>query len=51
MGLIGILCIFLPKWYMGELLDLGDSFALLAMIYYLFFNINSMTYYSMTTMN
>lgn len=36
---------------MGEKLDLGDSFALLAMIYYLFFSVNSMTYYAMNTMN
>ena len=36
---------------MGEELDLGDSFALLAMIYYLFFSVNSLTYYSMTTIN
>lgn len=50
-GLIGILAIFLPKWYMGEEIKLGDSFALLAMIYYLFFSVNSLTYYSMNTMN
>ncbi len=30
---------------------MGDSFTVLAMIYYLFFNVNSMTYYSLTTMN
>lgn len=50
-GLIGILAIFLPKWYMGEKIELGDSFALLAMIYYLFFSVNSLTYYSMNTIN
>ena len=50
-GLIGVLCIFLPKWFMGEELLLGDSFTLLAMIYYLFFNVNSLTYYSMSTYN
>lgn len=49
--MIGILAIFLPKWFMGEKIDLGDSFALLAMIYYLFFSVNSLTYYSMNTMN
>ena len=49
-GLVGVLIIFLPKWYMGEKLDLGDSFALLAMIYYLFFSVNGLTYYAMTTM-
>ena len=36
---------------MGEELLLGDSFTLLAMIYYLFFNVNSLTYYSMSTLN
>ena len=36
---------------MGEEIKLGDSFALLAMIYYLFFSVNSLTYYSMNTMN
>ena len=30
---------------------LGDSFTLLALIYYLFFNVNSLTYYSMSTLN
>ena len=50
-GLIGILCIFLPKWHMGEEIKLGDSFALVAMIYYLFFSVNSLTYYSMNTIN
>mgnify|MGYP001626686794 CR=1 FL=1 len=49
-GLLAILAIFLPKWYMGEKLDLGDSFALVAMIYYLFFSVNGLTYYSMQTM-
>ena len=36
---------------MGEEIKLGDSFALMAMIYYLFFSVNSITYYSMQTMN
>lgn len=49
MGLIGALCIFLPMWFRGEQLKVGDSFTILAMLYYLFFNINSMTYYCMTT--
>ena len=34
---------------MGEKLDLGQSFALLALIYFLFFSVNSMTYYAMST--
>ena len=48
-GLLAVLAIFLPKWYLGEQLELGDSFALVAMIYYLFFSVNGLTYYSMTT--
>lgn len=50
-GLLAILGIFLPKWFMGEKLDIGDGFTLLAMLYYLFFSVNSMTYYSMNTIN
>ena len=34
---------------MGEKLDLGQSFALLALIYFLFFSVNAMTYYAMST--
>ena len=49
MGLVGILCIFVPKWSLGEKMSLGDSFMLLTMLYYLFFNVNSLTYTSMTT--
>lgn len=36
---------------MGEQMSLGDSFALLAMVYYLFFSVNSLSYYSFNTMN
>ena len=50
-GLIGVLIILLSKWYNGELLNLGDSFTLVALIYYLFFSVNSMTYYTMNTIN
>lgn len=49
-GLIGILCIFLPKWFMSEELVLSDSFTLLAMVYYLFFCVNSLTHQSISTM-
>ena len=50
-GLIGVLCIFLPKWFMSEELSLSDSFTLLAMVYYLFFCVNSLTYSSISTMS
>ena len=49
--MIGVLCVFLPKWFMGEELDLGDSFTVLAIIYYLFFSVNSLAYYALTTLN
>jgi len=50
-GLLAILAIFVAKWFLGEKLDVGDGFTLLAMIYYLFFSVNSMTYYTMNTLN
>ena len=36
---------------MGDELLLADSFTLLALIFYLFFNINSLTYQAMSTMS
>ena len=33
------------------MLSLADSFTVLAMIYYLFFSVNSLTYYALTTIN
>ena len=30
---------------------MGDSFSILAMLYYLFFNVNSLSYYSLSTIN
>ena len=50
-GMIGILCIFLPQWFLGQELNMGDSFTLLAIIYYLFFSVNSLAFYAMTTVN
>lgn len=50
MGLVGILCIFLPKWFAGEDLHMTDSFTLLAIVYYLFFNVNGLTYQSYSSM-
>lgn len=45
-GLVAVLCIFLPLWFNGERIDLGDGFTLLALIYYLFFSVNSTTLFS-----
>ena len=50
-GLIGILCIFLPKWFMSEELVLSDSFTLLSMVYYLFFCVNGLTHQFFSTMS
>ena len=47
---MAILCVFLPKWYMGEKLELGDSFAVMTIIFLLFSSINGMSTYSMQTL-
>ena len=49
MGLVAALCIFIPKWYMGEKIEMGESFSMLALVFFLFYSINSLTYYSMQT--
>ena len=43
-GLIAILTILLSKWYKGEELSLSMSFSLIAMVYYLFMNVNNMAF-------
>ena len=48
-GFLCVLTIFVLEWSRGNKLSLGDSFALLAMIFFLFMAINSMTFYSMST--
>ena len=50
-GFIAILCICIPKWYNNEMLELGEMFTLLALNYYLFFSVNSLTYYSINTIS
>jgi len=49
MGLIAVLCVFLPKWAKGESISSATAFSLLAMIYYLFMSVTSLTLYAMTT--
>lgn len=49
MGLIAVLCVFLPKWARGESISSATAFSLLAMIYYLFMSVTSLTLYAMTT--
>ena len=50
MGLIAVLCVFLPKWAKGESISSASAFSLLAMIYYLFMSVTSLTLYAMTTL-
>lgn len=50
-GFIAILCICIPKWYNNEILEIGEMFTLLALNYYLFFSVNSLTYYSINTIS
>jgi len=49
-GLIATLAIFIPKWARGEKLDEGISISLMAMIYLIFYSVNSLLYYAMTTL-
>lgn len=48
-GLLAIVAIFIPKWMRGEELEEGLSMSLMAMIFFIFAAVNSMTYYAMTT--
>lgn len=49
-GLIACIAIFVPRWAMGEELKMGESMALLAMVFYIFLSVNSLTYMAMTTL-
>ena len=49
MGLVAVLCVFLPRWAQGKLINQASAFSLLAMIYYLFMAVTSLTLYAMTT--
>ena len=49
MGLVAVLAIYIPKWYMNKKIDMSESFSMLAVIFYLFYSVNSLTYYSMQT--
>ena len=44
------LAIFIPKWAKGEKLDEGVTMSMMAMVYFIFVSVNSMTYYAMTTL-
>ena len=49
-GLFVVLLILLPKWFQNEELKLAESFALLALISYLFTNVNMMALYAVRTL-
>jgi len=49
MGLVAVLCVFLPQWARGEQISASAAFSLLAMIYYLFMSVTSLTLYAMST--
>jgi hypothetical protein len=49
MGLVAVLCVFLPRWAQGKPISSASAFSLLAMIYYLFMSVTSLTLYAMTT--
>jgi len=49
-GMLALLYIFLSKWSRGELLDESISMSLMAMIYFIFLSVNSLTYFGMTTL-
>lgn len=48
-GLVAVIAIFVPIWAKGELVNAQTAFSLLAMIFFLFFSITSMTLYAMST--
>ena len=48
-GLLAIIAIFIPIWMRGELLDEGSTMSLMAMVFFIFAAVNSMTYYAMNT--
>lgn len=49
MGLITLIAILVPKWMNGEYLDEGVTISLMAMVFFLFLSVNSMTYYALST--
>jgi hypothetical protein len=49
-GLFACILIFVTQWAMGKELNLGNSMATLAMLFYIFLSVNSLTYMAMTTL-
>ena len=48
-GMVVLMIIFINQWKEGEKLDQGVSMSIMAMIYFIFISVNSMTYWAMTT--
>jgi ABC-type multidrug transport system fused ATPase/permease subunit len=48
-GLVAILAILLPKWYNGEYIDPAHAFSLLALIFFLFYDVTGMVLMCMGT--
>jgi len=48
MGLIAILAILMAEWNQGKELKNEVVISILAMIYYVFFSVNVLTYYALT---
>jgi ATP-binding cassette subfamily C (CFTR/MRP) protein 4 len=47
-GLIAIIFILLPKWRRGEYLSNDDTFASMAIVFYIFYSVNFLCYHAMT---
>ena len=48
MGLVAILAILLSEWQQGNVLSLDVSISILAMVYFVFFSVNIITYFALT---
>ena len=47
--MVAVLLIFTLQWYRGEQLSMGQSFALVAMVYNIFMQVNAMAYAGLMT--
>jgi ABC-type transport system involved in cytochrome bd biosynthesis fused ATPase/permease subunit len=48
MGLVAILIILMSEWNAGKELNLDISISILAMVYFVFFSVNIITYFALT---
>ena len=49
LGFIGIIIIFLRKWYAGQHISPGASFAILGMVFFLFYTITTFIVFAQST--